>query len=487
MLCIGFVSCGDWLNVNPEDEISEDELFSTGEGYRNALNGVYKQFSSAALYGYHLSWGLIDGMGQYYDRSNNWNDIQGITRAAIYEFDHYDTKPLLENLWNTAYNAVANCNNIIKHIENAPASMFAEGEEERDLIYGEALGLRAVLQFDLLRLYAPSPVMGGRDKKVLPYKEEYPSRVSPKLTVQECIDDVIRDLKKAHELIAGYDNEDRLSGKFSINERFKEYGGTSRFLSGRGFRLNTYAARAVLARVYLYNDQVNEALAIANELIALRSTFRFPSSAYSVTSTDNMKLIDDVIGGWYVKKLTDWDRDALSKGTSYDSFLQLLDPKKYFPTSNDTDRDWRFTVGIEYYGSYSEPRSLKNRNMNSLQYAGKTSQTLIPLIRMSEVYYIAAECEIRKATPDFAAATAHLVTVKKGRGISNAETVMGTLSTEDAFYNALLEDARREFIGEGQIFFMHKRLGVSLTGSSNISYPINEVIIPSLPDSETVI
>ena len=35
------LSCNEWLNVEPEDEISEEKLFSTGTGFRHALNGVY--------------------------------------------------------------------------------------------------------------------------------------------------------------------------------------------------------------------------------------------------------------------------------------------------------------------------------------------------------------------------------------------------------------------------------------------------------------
>ena len=32
--------CSNWLDVIPEDSVDEKDLFSTGEGYRNALNGV---------------------------------------------------------------------------------------------------------------------------------------------------------------------------------------------------------------------------------------------------------------------------------------------------------------------------------------------------------------------------------------------------------------------------------------------------------------
>ena len=39
---ITLTSCSDWLIVYPSDEIKEEYLFSTGDGFRTALNGIYR-------------------------------------------------------------------------------------------------------------------------------------------------------------------------------------------------------------------------------------------------------------------------------------------------------------------------------------------------------------------------------------------------------------------------------------------------------------
>jgi len=49
------VSCNAWLDVTPENAIADDDLFSTGFGYRNALNGIYTNLASDELYGKQLS------------------------------------------------------------------------------------------------------------------------------------------------------------------------------------------------------------------------------------------------------------------------------------------------------------------------------------------------------------------------------------------------------------------------------------------------
>ena len=66
-------ACNGWLDVKPEDEIDENDLFETGIGYRHALNGVYFALGDINLYGKHLSWGIVDAMGQCYTYANAGN------------------------------------------------------------------------------------------------------------------------------------------------------------------------------------------------------------------------------------------------------------------------------------------------------------------------------------------------------------------------------------------------------------------------------
>ena len=51
-------SCNDWLKVEPETSVDEEKLFSTEQGFKDALAGVYADMSSASLYGQELTFGL---------------------------------------------------------------------------------------------------------------------------------------------------------------------------------------------------------------------------------------------------------------------------------------------------------------------------------------------------------------------------------------------------------------------------------------------
>ncbi len=38
-------------------------FFETGDGYRAALNGIYRKMTSWSIYGSNLKWGIIDAWG----------------------------------------------------------------------------------------------------------------------------------------------------------------------------------------------------------------------------------------------------------------------------------------------------------------------------------------------------------------------------------------------------------------------------------------
>ncbi len=128
VLLLSVCGCNDWLDVSPEDTVDEKELFATGEGYRNALNGVYRQMSLPSLYGQEMSWGLVDVMGQVYSATGLtvYNPYGIVVRE--YDYDNSVVEPLIQAIWSDSYNAIANCNNIVGRITGEVPSKFRGGE-----------------------------------------------------------------------------------------------------------------------------------------------------------------------------------------------------------------------------------------------------------------------------------------------------------------------------------------------------------------------
>ena len=172
LLPIMLSSCEQWLDVAPDDQVNEETLFANGDGYRNALNGVYRDMATTQMYGRELTWGFVDVMGWVYDPLTIYYDCSNHESYDVLlgKYNVQVVKNISEAFWSQAYNSIANCNNIIARIDGENPSKFAGGEEERNMIHGEALALRAYLHFDMLRLFAPAPKVAD-DKGYIPYYE----------------------------------------------------------------------------------------------------------------------------------------------------------------------------------------------------------------------------------------------------------------------------------------------------------------------------
>ena len=144
------------------------------------------------------------------------------------------------------------------------------------MIYGEALALRAFIHLDLLRLFAPAPVVADQ-KKYIPYMEDYGTLFGDRESVKDCMNKIIRDLKQAKELLSEVDiiPENRIwsktyyrieGGRGVVDDNLPR----DIFYMYRGYRMNYWATTAILARAYMYDGQQ----ALAREQACLLYTSR---------------------------------------------------------------------------------------------------------------------------------------------------------------------------------------------------------------------
>lgn len=485
-------SCSDWLNLTPQDEIKKEYLFSTGDGFRTALNGIYRKMSTFDMYGSNMTWGLMDAWAQYYSDDKCPNRLSGRAMESISKlaFKHVELVSYTNSMWKAAWNVVANCNQLVQEAQNADPMIFKNYDWERQMILGEALGLRAFVQFDLLRIYAPSPASVGfkeDTRKFIPYVNEYPSYVNNHQTVSYCLEHIIKDLKEAQRILFEIDKDFDMGTR----NRFQIESGSEQFKSARGYRLNYYAVTAELARVYLYAGKNTEALEQAKIVLKAKDdNGYFAASPYPNGFTDgNMKMYDDVIFALYSPtELVDWDQEMNHKdkgdASEQEYYLAMQGEMTRSLFGNEIDEDWRFQYQMEEKQNGEYYRTLKYSKQAESQDIGKTNNALIPMIRLSEMYYIAAEA-IYDTNPD--GAYYYLWWVKYGRGI---ELKSNPIIDKQALIELLLNDARREFMGEGQLFYMYKRLNHSMypknIGDENI-LPTDENVVLPKPDSESII
>ena len=482
---ITLCACNDWLNVGPKSQRSEDDLFSSGDGYEAALNGIYECLAEQGLYGQELTWGFLSAAAEDYDAdkisSSTYKD------AAKHLYNTTNTEPVVSYIWERMYKAIANCNNLIQNIQGADPEMFEYKQYEKNVILGEAYALRGMIHFDLLRLFAPAPVVAGT-KAYIPYQEVHPTIVGMPLSVPDFMEKVIEDLKRGKDLTATMDTLPEFNGFISsVNNRLEAYGTMTGFFGFRSTRLNYYNCTCLLARAYQYAGQSENALKEAKEMYDYFNdeTFSEGHSYYSEIyeeSVDDRDLKShmDIMFALFNSNEITYCRNY-DEGGLYGR-LYLRDLQGLF--GGDIANDSRYlqlivhTSGEAASAIKQDPVSIKWMESSNYSIA-RTIHPLIPMFRMAEIYYILAE-ETFDTDPQ--AAIDYLATVRWGRD------VLATLQIPESkaeFQRIILNDAAREWIAEGQLFFMKKRLNVldadaGIPAGATINY-----VLP-IPTSNTV-
>ena len=477
ILTLGLASCNDWLDITPKDTVVEEQLFSTGDGYRNVLNGVYKQMAENSMYGRALSYGILDAMGQLY-QDVGFGQTSLYMLAMTYNYEDSDMKSAIETIWSTSYNAIANCNSILARIDDTDSTLFRSLNNEKMLIKGEALALRAFLHFDMLRLFAPNPQVGD-EQTYIPYFKIYPSTFEPNRTTKEVLEFVIQDLEEARSLVAPQDTI-AWRNMLHYNSRFYNSGQSAQnqdlFLRHRGYRMNYLAICSMLARVYNYygvfdNTYYQKAYDMAEHVIGFTTDDGYSVCVNFTTPyylSSDPKAYSEVIFCLSNQKLREDYAILREDDTEFYLRSDLFDDAGDQRSSlTRVDLSWGYSCCI------------KNEETSST--ANYDLADAIPLIRLGELYYIQAEALARQG--QFADAANKIDEVRYWRRCQTGP--MGNMVQQiqdwSSFAEAMVMEASREFMQEGQVFFYYKRFNIlpSSTATSDdfvFPKPDNEVL-----------
>lgn len=197
------VGCNDFLTDTPKNDYSEEQVFSTAEGVETAVNGIYYQLQSYDYYGSRLRLLLWPHSGKYFSK-------QGANIDAN-KLDITNNNINLGALWLGMYQTINQANKVIVNVEGS-------GLKNESTSVGQAYFLRAVVYFDLVRMFG-----------MVPMRTEPTNSTNihvAKSSREEIYNLIISDLKKAANLLP-------IRGQY---------------LAGRPLK---YAANAYLAKVYI--------------------------------------------------------------------------------------------------------------------------------------------------------------------------------------------------------------------------------------------
>lgn len=456
-LTVTLTSCNDWLNVQPKSQVEDSEMFSSQQGYKEALAGVYSSMVSDNTYAKNLLFGAVGVLGQ------EWTGYPTTVYENMAQYDYTTTysRSLIEGIWTTNYNGIVNANNLLSHIDDSQR-LFSGNNYS--IIKGEALALRAFLHFDLLRCfgvsYEQSPEMPS-----IPYCTTMSYRVSPQLKVSEVAGKVIDDLKEASDLL-------KTTDPIVTGEEITQLNDNG-YLMNRQMHMNYYAVQGLMARVYMWMGKYTEAQAAAKAVI--------DSKAFSWSTVDKMSTGED--NSFATEQLFGLNDDLMStisdnyfnpdQSTSSFSIDQQTLLNYYDQETSDYRYLYLFQNGVGELADYRFSTKFTESSGTDSYYTKK-----LPMIRLSEMYLILTECQYRNNDKDNA-----LATINDLRTARNIVTPLTSLP--DDFYSWLAKEYRREFLGEGQLFFFYKRLNMPSVLGSDADMVAQKAYTFPLPISET--
>jgi len=370
-------SCGDdFITKEPMQNLSDETAIETAIDAQVALTGVYDRFQASGYWGrgIQIYSDLFTDNGRMntansgrYLNTYNWNIVT-------------NTSPGL-GMWDEAYNAINRANKVIEAIDD-------KGFDADD-IKGQALALRAFCHFDLVRIFAQTytindatlasgsdgngghlgiPLMLTSD----PYAE--PARN----TVNEVYTQIIADLELAMTLMDG---------------------------TADYFYMNKWGAEALLARVYFtrasgggadadYTLARDHALNVINlgpySLVSNADYIDSWGLDYSSESIFSLKYTNvdynytDALGGAF--KLSGYGDVVVNEDLL--ALIPFGDVRQHlFYASQDDDE-----VQMDFYDEDNTfPQYYVNKYPGR---GGNDGVDNLPLIRLSEMYLIAAESEL---------------------------------------------------------------------------------------------
>lgn len=429
-------SCEDFIEIDPpNDQLTGEIVFEDAATVNAALVHIYAQLRDNALTTGGTS-GLTYLLGNYADELTLYStDLQDA--RSFYENNLSPSNGTVLALWNNSYNLIFAVNNIIEGIQNSTALT----QVDKDRFLGEAYFLRALIHFYLVNLFGEIPYIEITDYSL----NSQVSKLGKDLIYQKLIDDLV--LSKSL-LSADYIGIDRV-------------------------RPNKWVAAALLARVYLYNQNWELAVSEATQVIS-----------------DGGYVINSDINQVFLKNSTEtlWQFDAGFPGSNTIEALTYIFTSGPPPSSALSSHlinsfeigdarlaNWIGTVSDGNDTWYHPFKYKLNANTG-------TTQECSIIFRLAEIYLIAAEANAQLGNTSTA-----LNQLNALRDRANLVPVL--FANKETILNAIYHERRIEFFTEqAHRFFDLKRTDRANSQLLPVkpNWQTTDVLLP-LPESELIL
>lgn len=234
LLALGSLSssCTKWLDLKPQDGLVEQDFWQTKEHVRSAVNGLYISLTSG---------NLVSSLFMHGEIRTNMVELSAFTTQVLdeYRFANLMSANTLTN-WGEYYRIINLCNNVIDNAPKAKEMDPTFSQEDLDAYIGEALTIRAWMNFYLARIWGDVPL------KLTFTQSDDDNLMIPKSTQAQVFEAVVADLTRAGGMVK------------------ETFGGSVAMDKGK---ITKNTVNALLADVYLWQNDYEKALAACEVII----------------------------------------------------------------------------------------------------------------------------------------------------------------------------------------------------------------------------
>lgn len=441
VVAVGLSACkDDFLELRPSTSRNAAESITSLSDAEAALNGAYRRMTRLDYYGRR--------MVNYADMKGGDLGVtsRGIADDAMYLFTHEKDRDQYGAYWTTIYDVILQVNNIIINIDDGKVTTASPADAAKlNDFKAQALTIRAIAHYDLVKLYGYPYLKDNGASWGVPVVT---TRLNPfdkpkRETVAQVYDQVIADLTTAVPLLS---------------------------TAKKNGMINQFAAKALLARAYLYKGDYPNAYTTAKNIIESSPYVLYTpanwnaswNAQFSSESIFELLIIPDEsdLGNSSLRSFYRPRNDVrtdLGAAAASDVFLNMF---KNYPN----DVRWA-RLGLDEFGNEKTPgREIPGRMGWIKKYEGDgkspVSAVNIKLFRLSEIYFIAAEAAMKKSGKDAENAVKWLNDIRK----RNPDAIPLTSGDADqTIIDEIMLERRKELIGEGHTYFDILRTGGTVT------------------------
>lgn len=431
------------LDTLPSTSLGEEVAITTENDLQNAVNGIGYLLSEDRMT-YSAEYGLYaDLLTNEFKVVRDYGQSSGIAKYTLTKNDE-----LVSTAYYIYYKAAANCNKALELSAN-----MEETDQVKNL-KGQLYAWRGLIQFDLARMFAHIPstvsdVNAANSGIVLSTEVYAPDYKGPRATLKQTYDQIISDLTQGMNLMGDNYND---VGYFDY-----------------------YAALALRARANLYAGNYSAALADAKEVIANGGYELYTTANYDKVWTQEGS--SESIFELLITTTHNVQRYSLGYYTDASGYPEaaLADDGKVLTYLLANPQDVRSKMIKE-----QSVASVSGTHYFPAKYPGRGGEIYVnnpKIIRLSEIYLIAAEAEL-KGNNNGAAAAEYINAIEENR--VEGYTPVASVTIDDVIF-----EYEKEFFAENQIAFAYWRNKQSVTNQIGevINYDNNKTILP-IPQRE---